>query len=121
MRLSSTGKPQGSMMSSGTAKQAESRMKAPRFCGMSGSYRARRMMPVLPLVRDAKAPGGLDAARCRRTPRTRPATNRALKHKALLRSIQGHLLGGRKEKAMAASSIPTGGHGDPTRRDFLMV
>ena len=22
---------------------------------------------------------------------------------------------------MAASTIPTGGHGDPTRRDFLMV
>jgi ubiquinol-cytochrome c reductase iron-sulfur subunit len=38
-----------------------------------------------------------------------------------LRSKDPISSGGGKRKQMAASSIPTGGHGDPTRRDFLMV
>src|SRR3954453_18092418 len=32
-----------------------------------------------------------------------------------------HLLGGTERETMVSSSIPAGGHGDPTRRDFLMV
>ena len=58
----------GSMMSSGVLRQAASRMKEPKFCGMSGSKRARRMA-CSTLVRGAKAPSVRHAVTERRLSR----------------------------------------------------
>ena len=57
--------------------------EGPEILGNVSSNRARRMAFVLLASASRKAPATGRAARCRRTPANGPATNRALKHKAL--------------------------------------